>query len=97
MDDGLVEVVGLSSSLHVGRIQVNVDEPLRIGQAREVKIVTKETVPVQIDGEPWQQKPSVITISFRGQCRMLKRVSELGEDSEHNRSTADLLKFALEG
>lgn len=37
MDDGLVEVVGLSSSLHVGRIQVNVDEPLRIGQAREVK------------------------------------------------------------
>ena len=40
MDDGLVEVVGLYSSLHVGRIQVNVDEPIRIGQAKEVKVRT---------------------------------------------------------
>lgn len=51
---------------------------------------------MQVDGEPWQQTPSVITISCRGQCRMLKRVSELGEDSEHSRSTTSFLKFALD-
>lgn len=45
MDDGLVEVVGLFSSLHVGRIQVNLDEPLRIGQAREVKVGCIHSMP----------------------------------------------------
>ena len=38
MDDKLLEVVGIYSSLHVGRIQVGLDQPLKIGQAREVKV-----------------------------------------------------------
>ena len=38
MDDQLLEVVGLYSSLHVGKIQVSLGEPLRMGQAKEVKV-----------------------------------------------------------
>ena len=41
MDDRLLEVVGIYSSLHVGRIQVGVDEPLKIGQAREIKVLVE--------------------------------------------------------
>ena len=38
MDDKLLEVVGLYSSLHVGKIQVSLAEPLRLGQASEIKV-----------------------------------------------------------
>ena len=38
MDDQLLEVVGLYSSLHVGKIQVSLGQPLRMGQAKEVKV-----------------------------------------------------------
>ena len=38
MDDKLIEVVGMYSSLHIGTIQVSLSEPLRIGQASEVKV-----------------------------------------------------------
>lgn len=38
MDDQLLEVVGLYSSLHVGKIQVSLGQPLRMGQAKEIKV-----------------------------------------------------------
>lgn len=38
IDDKLLEVVGVYSSLHVGRIQVSMADPVRLGQAREVKV-----------------------------------------------------------
>lgn len=38
MDDRMLEVVGLYSSLHVGKIQVSLADPIRLGQAREVKV-----------------------------------------------------------
>ena len=38
MDDQLLEVMGLYSSLHVGRIQVSMADPIRLGQARQVKV-----------------------------------------------------------
>ncbi len=38
MDDKTLEVVGIYSSLHVGRIQVSLAEPLRLGQAQHVKV-----------------------------------------------------------
>ena len=37
-DDQMLEVVGLYSSLHVGRIQVSIADPVRLGQAKEVKV-----------------------------------------------------------
>ena len=103
MDDRRLEVVGIYSSLHVGRIQVGVDEPLKIGQAREIKVISVEycirfasvlrrstfilflvfspqvvvhgSVPIQVDGEPWQQGGiATIIITHQGQSAMLKKV-----------------------
>ena len=38
MDDQLLEVVGLYSSIHIGKIQVSLSEALRLGQAKEIKV-----------------------------------------------------------
>ena len=38
IDDQLLEVVGLYSSLHVGKIQVSLDKPVRLGQASVVTV-----------------------------------------------------------
>lgn len=38
MDDQLLEVVGLYSSIHIGKIQVSLSEALRVGQAKEIKV-----------------------------------------------------------
>eukprot|EP01102_Stenamoeba_stenopodia_P004973 TRINITY_DN15476_c0_g1_i1.p1 TRINITY_DN15476_c0_g1~~TRINITY_DN15476_c0_g1_i1.p1 ORF type:complete len:596 (-),score=90.75 TRINITY_DN15476_c0_g1_i1:51-1838(-) len=92
VDDQMFEIVGLSSSLHIGQVIVGVSECKRLGQGRELKIVWKgqsqvdaspdpkeksiktPTVPIQVDGEPWLQTPSTITLSFYKQLPMIKRV-----------------------
>ena len=38
------------------------------------QIEIHESVPVQVDGEPWQQGPATITISHHGQAHMLKKI-----------------------
>ena len=38
IDDEQLEVIGLYSFLHVGKIQVSLAEPLRVGQASEIKV-----------------------------------------------------------
>ena len=38
INDGILEVAGLYSSLHIARLQVNMADPLRLGQARTVKV-----------------------------------------------------------
>ena len=37
INDGVLEVAGLYSSLHIARLQVNMADPLRLGQARSIK------------------------------------------------------------
>ncbi len=49
-------------------------EPYRIGQARTVSIKLLKRFPVQIDGEPWEQPPANITVSFFNQADVLRRV-----------------------
>ena len=51
MSDKVLEVVGLYSFLHVGRIQVHMANPIRLGQAREVKVHT----PVKGGEGCWQE------------------------------------------
>ena len=38
IDDEQLEVIGLYSFLHVGKIQVSLAEPLRVGQASKIKV-----------------------------------------------------------
>ena len=37
-DDGLVEVMALYSSFHIAQLQVGLAEPLRLGQAKQVRV-----------------------------------------------------------
>ena len=48
-------------------LQVGLSEPHRIGQAKEVRVELRDSVPLQIDGEPWEQHPAVINIVHHSQ------------------------------
>ena len=38
INDGILEVAGLYSALHIARLQVNMADPLRLGQAKPIKV-----------------------------------------------------------
>ncbi|XP_022249385.1 diacylglycerol kinase epsilon-like [Limulus polyphemus] len=70
-DDGILEVIGIYSSFHIAQLQVGLSEPLRLGRAKEIKLSLHEKVPMQVDGEPWEQHPADITVTYNGQVTML--------------------------
>lgn len=71
MNDRLVEVVGLYSSFHIGQLMIGLSEPLRLGQAKVVKIQLKDRLPIQVDGEPWLNYPSTVSITYHSEALML--------------------------
>ncbi|TMW41277.1 hypothetical protein DOY81_013644 [Sarcophaga bullata] len=72
ISDGVLEVFGIVSSFHIAQLQVGISKPVRIGQAKHVKLVVKSTCPMQADGEPWMQVPADLHIQSRSQVHMLK-------------------------
>ncbi|RNA03178.1 diacylglycerol kinase epsilon isoform X1 [Brachionus plicatilis] len=75
IDDGFLEVFGIYSSFHIAQLQVGLAEPYRIGRAKKVKIKTAKRFPVQIDGEPFEQGPSLFEISLNNKVTMLKKIA----------------------
>ncbi|CAK1547185.1 unnamed protein product [Leptosia nina] len=71
MSDGKLEVVGISSSFHIARLQCGLAEPFRFTQASDVRIEMEGSCAMQVDGEPWMQGPATILIQHAGQSRML--------------------------
>ncbi|CAH0489823.1 unnamed protein product [Peronospora farinosa] len=71
--DGLLDVVAVYGTLHLGQMQVGLSNAVRLCQAKSVSLTLKETLPVQIDGEPWLQNSDEIDISFLQQAFMLSR------------------------
>ncbi|KAG2334506.1 hypothetical protein Bca52824_005686 [Brassica carinata] len=76
MHDKVVEVVSISGTWHLGKLQVGLSQARRLAQGQSVKIQLCAPLPVQIDGEPWSQQPCTLTISHHGQAFMLKRAAE---------------------
>ncbi|KAF8118711.1 hypothetical protein N665_0002s0025 [Sinapis alba] len=76
MHDKVVEVVSISGTWHLGKLQVGLSQARRLAQGQSVKIQLCAPLPVQIDGEPWPQQPCTLTISHHGQAFMLKRAAE---------------------
>ncbi|XP_076918561.1 diacylglycerol kinase 1-like [Bidens hawaiensis] len=76
MHDRMLEVVSISGTWHLGKLQVGLSRARRLAQGRTIKIQLLAQLPVQIDGEPWMQSPCTLTISHHGQAFMLKRSSE---------------------
>ena len=65
--DKKLEVFCVFSSFHIAQMQVGLSEPHRVGQAREVRIKLTGSVPMQIDGEPWEQHPAEISLQHHAQ------------------------------
>ncbi|KAK3276492.1 hypothetical protein CYMTET_15437, partial [Cymbomonas tetramitiformis] len=76
MQDGQLEVVGVSGSFHLGQLQVGLSSALCLRQCRHIKIATRETLPMQVDGEPWCQPPSTVEFAAHNQAWMLQRQTE---------------------
>ncbi|XP_055297448.1 eye-specific diacylglycerol kinase-like [Sitodiplosis mosellana] len=70
-DDGLIEVIGLTSYqlplLQVGR------PGTCIAQCKTAKIITSQTIPMQVDGEATKLRPSIIELSLLNKASMLAK------------------------
>ncbi|XP_057517677.1 diacylglycerol kinase 1 [Amaranthus tricolor] len=76
MHDKILEVVSISGTWHLGKLQVGLSRAQRLAQGQNIKIQLFAALPVQIDGEPWLQEPCTLYISHHGQAFMLKRAAE---------------------
>lgn len=74
IDDGLLEVVGVTGVMHMGQVQGGLRSGIRIAQGNYIRLTVSKAIPVQVDGEPWIQPPGHIIISAAGpKVRMLKK------------------------
>lgn len=81
MRDGMLEIVGVYGSFHLGQLQVGLSTARRLVQCRRVNVTLNRELPVQIDGEPWLQAPCSIDIRLKGQAPMLRRVAKFRRSS----------------
>jgi Diacylglycerol kinase accessory domain len=61
--DGILDVVSVRGTFHLGQIRVGLSNATRVCQASEIKVIIKKKVAVQIDGEPWRQEACTIKIT----------------------------------
>jgi diacylglycerol kinase (ATP) len=75
VDDKLIEIVGVKNSFHLGQIKAGTSNAIRLAQAGHVKIAIKTDtpLPVQVDGEPWEQAPAVLQITHHTQSKLLAK------------------------
>uniref|UniRef100_A0A3P8S0W2 Diacylglycerol kinase n=1 Tax=Amphiprion percula TaxID=161767 RepID=A0A3P8S0W2_AMPPE len=66
IDDGLLEVVGVTGVVHMGQVQSGLRSGIRIAQGNYIRLTVSKPIPVQVDGEPWIQPPGHIIISAAG-------------------------------
>ena len=65
-DDGLVDIVAVYGALHLGQLSWGTDRPVRLRQARTVKIEVSKAFPVHVDGQPWEERGgATLTIKKR--------------------------------
>ncbi|RKO88130.1 ATP-NAD kinase-like domain-containing protein [Blyttiomyces helicus] len=80
IDDGKLELMSVSSPLHLGASVVGLSSPSVVGQATRVRVdIEAAELDMQVDGEPWrQQGPCSVTISFFGRQRVLRGTNTTG-------------------
>ena len=65
-DDGLLDVVAVYGAFHLGQLSLGTDRPVRLKQARVVRIDVARDFPVHVDGQPWEETGGAsISISRR--------------------------------
>lgn len=82
MHDGHLDVVAVNGSLHLGEMNVGLARPTQLCQGKEITIELTSPIAMQVDGEPWTQKPCKMTVQFSSQAHMLRKtVDTNGEAS----------------
>ncbi|XP_008567756.1 PREDICTED: diacylglycerol kinase theta [Galeopterus variegatus] len=77
MDDGLLEVVGVTGVMHMGQVQGGLRSGIRIAQGSYFRVTLLKATPVQVDGEPWVQAPGHMIISAAGpKVHMLRKAKQ---------------------
>jgi diacylglycerol kinase (ATP) len=71
INDGLLEVVTINSPFHLAAIKMGLSSAKRLCQVHEIKIILSNTLPIQVDGEPYEQSPCIIHIKHLNQAKML--------------------------
>ncbi|KAM4555285.1 diacylglycerol kinase theta isoform 1-T1 [Odontesthes bonariensis] len=85
IDDGLLEVVGVTGVVHMGQVQSGLRSGIRIAQGNYIRLTVSKAIPVQVDGEPWIQPPGHIIISAAGpKVRMLRKSKQKQKKSSAN-------------
>ena len=70
MSDGILEVMGVYGIRHLGLIKSGLASAVPICQGRHVKFNCTIQTPMQIDGEPFMQKPCVVELSLLEQVNV---------------------------
>ncbi|XP_024881690.1 eye-specific diacylglycerol kinase isoform X1 [Temnothorax curvispinosus] len=81
MDDGLIEVVGLTT-YQLPLLQAR-GHGTCIVQCSKAKLVTTKTIPMQVDGEACRLLPSIITLSMLNKATMLAKRRNAGKSHQH--------------
>jgi diacylglycerol kinase (ATP) len=64
VSDGLLEVVVVRSSFELAQVKLGITSCLKLCQGQEFELVVRQSVPIQIDGEPWIQPPCKLGIKL---------------------------------
>ncbi|KAM5158580.1 diacylglycerol kinase theta isoform 3-T3 [Callospermophilus lateralis] len=98
MDDGLLEVVGVTGVVHMGQVQGGLRSGIRIAQGSYFRVTLLKATPVQVDGEPWVQAPGHMIISAAGpKVHMLRKAKQRPRKVGTTRDARADTSSALEG
>ncbi|XP_011876723.1 PREDICTED: eye-specific diacylglycerol kinase isoform X2 [Vollenhovia emeryi] len=92
MDDGLIEVVGLTT-YQLPLLQAR-GHGTCIVQCSTAKLVTTKTIPMQVDGEACRLLPSIITLGMLNKATMLAKRRNAGKSHQHT-ARLDRLKLPV--
>ncbi len=94
--DGLLDIVSVRGTFHLGQIRVGLSTAQKLCQCREATIIIKRKVSVQIDGEPWRQNVCTLKIRRKKNAAiMLHRSAD--ESNGVETEVAKLLDWAKTG
>ena len=88
MNDGIIEILGVTGSFHLAQIKSNMAVPIKIAQIsvkdkNSIRIITTRQLPMQVDGEPWLESACELEIIIGGSVPVLTYIPKSNIDYKH--------------